>query len=452
MIRQTLSQMVHPAARAGLGLAAAFAFVISFAAGAALAENRIQRVVSPGGIEAWLVEEQAIPIISIEISFDGGAAIDPEGREGVANLMMGLLEEGAGEMDAVGFAEAADAIAARYGFSASKESVSVSVDMLAENRDESVDLLRVALTDPRFDEEPVTRVKRQVISGLRSAETDPNEVASKAWWAAAFPGDPYARDSDGTVESVEAITRDDLLAARERLLNVGAAHIGVVGAISAEELGPLLDRLLGDLPNHEPEPLPMVAFQGPPGVNVVDLDVPQSVAVFGQEGILRDDRDYIPAYVMNYILGGGGFSSRLTVEVREKRGLSYSVYSYLYPLDRAGLIVGGVASANGAMAKSIEVIEAEWRRMAEEGVTEEELEKAKKYLTGAWALRFDSNGKIANILVGLQAAGLPITYVDDRNALVEAVTLEDISRVAKRILDADALSITVVGRPTGLGE
>ena len=417
---------------------------------AAQAAAPIQKVVSPGGIEAWLVEEQAIPIISLEIQFDGGSALDPEGKEGVANLMMGLLEEGAGDMDAVAFAETADAIAARYGFSAGRESVSVSAVMLAENRDATLDLLKVALMSPRFDEEPVTRVKRQIVSGLRSDETDPNAIAGKAWFEAAFPNDPYGRKSSGTIESVQALTVDDLRGAREALLNVGAAHIGVVGAITAEELGPLLDELLGDLRNEPQAELQPIAFQGAPGVTVIDLDVPQSVATFGHAGILRDDPDFIPAYVMNYVLGGGGFSSRLTTEVREKRGLSYSVYSYLFPLDRAGLVLGGVATANASMAKSIEVIRDEWRKMADEGVTEEELEKAKRYLTGAYALRFDSNAKIANILVGLQAADLPIDYPETRNALVEAVTVEDIRRVAARVLDEEKLSIVVVGRPEGL--
>ncbi|MFV0475267.1 MAG: M16 family metallopeptidase [Pikeienuella sp.] len=416
----------------------------------ALAAAPIQRVVSPGGIEAWLVEEDAIPMISLSIEFRGGAVLDPEGKGGLANLFAGLLEEGAGDLDAVGFAEAADAIAARYGFSAGLDTVSVSAAMLAENRDASIDLLRLALTEPRFDEEPLTRVKRQVISSIRSGETEPNAIAYKAWIAAAFPGDAYGRPGDGTIASVEAISAEDLRAARARLLNVGAAHIGVVGAISAGELGPLLDRLLGDLPN-QPAPAPApIAAAPPPGLTVVDLDVPQSVAVFGQEGILRDDPDFIPAYVMNYILGGGGFSSRLTVEVREKRGLSYSVYSYLYPLDRAGLITGGVASANAAMAESVRVIREEWRRMAEEGVSAEELDKAKRYLTGAYALRFDSNGKIADMLVGLQTAGLPIDYPEKRNALVEAVTAEDISRVAARLLKPESLSFVVVGRPEGL--
>lgn len=429
-----------------MAMAAAAALV----AAAAEAAAPIQKVVSPGGIEAWLVEEQAIPIISIEIQFDGGAGADPEGKEGVANLMMGVLEEGAGDLDAVGFAEAADAIAARYGFGSGRESVSVSAAMLAENRDASVDLLRLALTQPRFDEEPVTRVKRQIISGLRSDETDPNAIASDAFFSAAFPGDPYGRKSAGTVGSVESLTRDDLVAARERLLNVGAAHIGVVGAITAEELGPLLDRLLGDLPNRPHERPALAEFKAPPGVTVIDQDIPQSVAVFGHAGILRDDPDFIPAYILNYIFGGGGFSSRLTVEVREKRGLSYSVYSYLMPLDRAGMVLGGVATSNEAMAKSIAVIRDEWRRIAEEGVTPEELDKAKRYLTGAYALRFDSNAKIAGILVGLQAAGLPMDYPETRNAQVEAVTLEDIQRVAKRLLKPEDLSIVIVGRPVGL--
>lgn len=416
----------------------------------ALAAAPVQRVVSPGGIEAWLVEEDSIPIISIEMQFPGGARLDPEGKEGLAEFFAGLLEEGAGDLDAVAFAEAADDIAARYGFGAGRETVSVSALMLAENREASVDLLRLALTEPRFDEEPMRRVRGQILSSIRSSETDPNSIASRAWFAAAFPGDSYGRPSSGEIATVEAITADDLKAARPRLLDTGGAFIGVVGAISAEELGPLLDRLLGDLPHGDAPKPEMTPVMAKPGVTVTDIDVPQSVAVFGHEGILRDDPDFIPAYVMNYILGGGGFSSRLTEEVREKRGLSYSVYSYLMPLDRAGLILGGLASSNATMAEALDLIRAEWRRMAEEGVTEEELAKAKQYLTGSYALRFDSNAKIAQMLVGLQAAGLPHDYPEKRNALVEAVTREDIARVARRMLKADDLSISVAGRPEGL--
>ncbi|PJA61095.1 MAG: peptidase M16, partial [Rhodobacterales bacterium CG_4_9_14_3_um_filter_71_31] len=182
----------------------------------------------------------------------------------------------------------------------------------------------------------------------------------------------------------------------------------------------------------------------------IPFDAPQSTVIFGHEGPLRADPDFIPAYVMNHILGGGGFSSRLTTEVREKRGLAYSTYAYLAPLDRAGLYMGGVGTANERVAESLDVIRAEWRRMAEQGVTAEELQKAKQYLTGAWPLRFDGNAKIASMLVGLQRDGFGPEYLDQRNGLVEAVTLDDIARVAAQWLKPDALRFVVVGQPEGL--
>jgi zinc protease len=183
---------------------------------------------------------------------------------------------------------------------------------------------------------------------------------------------------------------------------------------------------------------------------VVDFDTPQSVALFGHAGIERDHPDYFPAYVMNHILGSGGFESRLMHEVREKRGLTYGIYSYLLPKDHAAVYLGSVASANAVMAETIAVVRAEWQKMASEGVTEEELEAAKKYLTGAYPLRFDGNSQIANIMVGMQMQGLPIDYINTRNDKVNAVTLEDIRRVASELLQPDQLHFVVVGKPVGL--
>jgi zinc protease len=363
---------------------------------------------------------------------------------------MAMLEEGAGDLSAVEFAESAQLLGARYGFSAGRDSVSVSARMLSESLEESVDLLRLALTAPRFDDEPMRRVRGQILSSLRSEETDPNALARKSFFAAAFPDDPYGRPTDGTLDSVTAITADDLRAARETLLNRETLKVGVVGDISAARLGPLLDRLFGDLPSAPPADLPMTALSKPGGLALVDFPAPQSTVMFGHAGPLRDDPDFIPLYVLNYILGGGGFSSRLTVEVREKRGLAYSTYAYLAPLDRAGLWIGGVGTANERVGESISVIRDEWRRMAEEGPTEEELRKAKQYLTGAYPLRFDSNASIARILVGLQEAGLGIDYPERRNALVEAVSLEELRRVAAKWLKPDALAFVVVGQPDGL--
>lgn len=438
-------------------LGARAAFTALFAAAALMASTParaaaadIIEAVSPGGIPFWLVEERAIPIVAVEIGFETGANIEPEGKEGVVNLLSGMLDEGAGELDAAAFARSRDDLAARFGFSSGRDSFNVSAAMLSRNLDESVELLRLALTEPRFDDAPLTRVKAQVVAGLRQRETDPGDVASDIWSAKAFPGTPYGRNADGTIETVSALTADDLRGVMPAALNPAAAYVGVVGDIDAESAGALVDRLLGDLPTSPKPEFEKLEMQAQGGLEIERMDVPQSVAIFGHAGLLRADPDFIPAYVMNYTLGGGGFSSRLYNEVREKEGLAYSVGSYLYPLDRAGIYLGQVASANDRIARSLELIRAEWTRMATEGVTPEELEAAKKYLTGAYALRFDSNAKIANALVGIQMEELGVDYIRKRNALVEAVTIDDVKRVAQRLLDEDALHIVVVGDPEGL--
>ncbi|MGF1552545.1 MAG: M16 family metallopeptidase [Paracoccaceae bacterium] len=408
---------------------------------------------SPGGIPFWHVEEPSIPMVALEARFEGGAALDPDGQAGVSRLTMGLLDEGAGERDAVAFSEEADRLAARLGFSAGRDSASVSARMLVETMEPSADLLAEALTSPRFDADAVERVRRQQLSGIASAETDPRSRASEAFYARTFGDHPYGRPTDGTAETVEELTREDLVAQHRRLLTRDKAVVAVVGALDAEAAGRLVDRILGGLPAEAPAGGRLVEPDDatpPPGTEVVDLAVPQSVAIFGQPGLVREDEDYIPAYVMNYVLGGGGFSSRLMTEVREKRGLAYGVYSYLSGLEGAPLYLGSVATANARIAESLDVIRAEWARMAEEGVSEEELAKAKQYLTGAFPLRFDTNAKIASFLVAAQAEDLGIDYVNERNGLIEAVSVEDIRRVAGRLLDPDALSVVVVGQPEGL--
>ena len=431
----------------GLLLAAA---LLSAPFDRAEAAAEIQEFTTPGGVKVWLVEERAIPIISIQIGFRGGASLETPEEQGLASLLTAMLEEGAGPYDAQAFAARAEEIAARMSFGSDGDTVRVSASMLIEQRDETLELLRLALTEPRFDADPLARVKAQIQSGLKQAEVDPDSIASNAWFATVFPGDPYGRDSSGTPETVASFTAEDLRAIMPRLINRGSMFVGVVGATSPEEIGPAIDTLLSGLPEAAPEAPEAVTPRITGGVEVIEFDAPQSTVLFGHEGPLRDDPDFIPTYVMNYILGGGGFASRLTVEVREKRGLAYGVYSYLAPQDRAGIYLGGVATANERVADSIEVIRAEWARMAEEGVSEEELDKAKRYLTGAYPLRFDANGKIARFLVGAQLEELPIDYIDNRNDLVEAVTVEDIRRVAKKFLKPENLFFVVVGKPEGL--
>ena len=428
--------------------AGALAFVLSALPAAAKVD--IQELTSPGGQDYWLVEERSIPIVSLEMGFRGGSRLEPADKAGVANFVMSMMNEGAGDLDAVAFANRANDISARLGFGSSRDSASVSAAFLTETLDEGVELLATALSEPRFDPEPVARVRGQILSGIAQDETDPDAIAGKEWFARAFPNDPYGIPQSGTRETVQSITVDDLRAAKDRLLTRSNAHIAVVGDIGAERAGRMVDELMAGLPEGEEVEFEQAGSVPPPGLTVVDQDVPQSVAVFGTAGVPRDDPDFFPAYVMNYILGGGGLTSRLTEEVREKRGLAYSVYSYLADLGASDLYMGGVQTANERIAESLDVIRAEWKKMAENGVTPDELEKAKTYLTGSFPLRFDSNAKIADYLVFVQMEDLGADYINERNAMVEAVTLEDVQRVAKRLLNPEALSFVVVGKPVGL--
>ncbi|AEM41742.1 M16 family metallopeptidase [Ketogulonicigenium vulgare] len=416
----------------------------------ARAEVEIQEVTSPGGVNAWLVEQHEIPFLALEIRVRGGANLDEPGKRGAVNLMTAVIEEGAGERDAVAFQTAREELAASFSFSVSDDSFGVSARVLTENRDEALALLREALISPRFDQDAIDRVRAQVISGIQSQTQRPNVIASSTFNAEAFGDHPYGTALDGTIESVSALTRDDLLAAHRNVVTRDRLYVSAVGDITAEELGTLLDNLLSDLPSNAPALPPHVEPATFGGITVVPFPGPQSTIYFGHEGITRDDPDYITAYILNHILGSGGFESRLMQELREKRGLTYGVGTYLVPNDLSELIVGGFSTSNQSVAEAIELVRGEWQRLATEWVTQAELDRAKTYLTGQYPLRFDSNANIAQIMVGMQMIDLPTDYVLNRNDLVNAVTLQDLNRVASRILNPDALHFVVVGEPVGL--
>lgn len=429
----------------------AFSLTIVFALPLRAGDIDIQEITSPGGIDAWLVEERSIPFTALEIRIEGGQSLDPAGKRGATNLMMGLLEEGAGDLDAQQFSAARDALAASFSFDATRDGISVSARFLTENRDQAVALLRDALINPRFDQIALDRVREQVLSGLRSDALDPSDVASRTMSTLGYdPSHPYAHRAEGTPESVGALSRDDVVAAYRNALVKDRVYVGVAGDINAEELGTLLDDLLGALPNST-VPLPKDAtFQATGGITIVDFETPQSVAFFGHSGIPRDDPDFFPAFVANEIFGGSGRQSRLSEEVRENRGLTYSVGSFIVNNQHADLLVGQLASANDRIAEAVNVVKQEWARIAKAGVTADELEEAKTYMTGSYPLRFDGNGRIASILVAMQIQSLSTDYINTRNDKVNAVTLDDIKRVAKRLYRPEDLRFVVVGKPIGL--
>ena len=421
-------------------------------AGAVQAETSVKTLTSPGGLSAWVLEEPAIPFTALNIMFSGGAALDPPDKRGAAFLMTGLLEEGAADLDSQAFAAAKEALSASFSFDVSDDTLSISVRVLTENRAEALALLKTALMQPRFDPDAIERVRQQVLSILASNAQDPTDIAQRVWAEQAFGDHAYGTSYQGTESSVAALTRADLLAAHQNLLVRDALSISAVGDITAEELGPILDDLLGDLPAGSALEPASLELDIPAGLTVMDIPTPQSVAIFGHSGIDRAHPDFFAAFILNTILGGQGIESRLTAEVREKRGLTYGISTVLISKDRANVMLGQVASANDRIGAAIEVIRDEWRKLARDGVTAEELQAAQTYLTGAYPLRFDGNSQIARILVGMQRQGLGLDYIKTRNAKINAVTLPEINRVAAQLLKPEALNFVVAGQPIGLKE
>ncbi len=431
-------------------LAPIMGLMLLLSAPMAQADVDIKTVTSPGGINAWLVEDHSIPFVALELRFQGGASLDPADKRGATNLMVALLEEGTGDMDARDFARALEAEAAEFSYDTSDDSVGISARFLTETKPQVMELLKGSIVAPNFDEDAIERVRSQVVSILNSDLTDPDSIVSNSFARLVYGDHPYGTSEAGTLESVAALTRDDLIAAHEAVFARDRVFVSAVGDITEDQLTALLDELLGDLPATG-APLPGDANVNlPGGIQVVDFETPQSTAMFAQPGIPRDHPDYFPVFVLNHIVGGGGFESFLMTEVREKRGLTYGVYSYLADKDGSDLWMGSVASSNDRVAEAIEVIRDLWRSVSENGITEQQLEDAKTYMTGAYPLRFDSNGRIANITAAMQLSGMPVDYIATRNDKVNAVTLEDVNRVAKEWMDPDRLTFVVVGQPENL--
>jgi zinc protease len=322
--------------------------------------------------------------------------------------------------------------------------------MLSQNRDQAADLLRAALVEPTFDQAAIDRVRGQVLSVIEGNARDPSDIAVSTFAAMAYGDHPYGAAQEGTVDSVTALTRDDLVAAHRAALTRGRIAVGAAGDITPEELGLLIDRILGDLPQDGPPRPEPVALDLTGGVTVVEFPTPQSVAFFGQAGIERDDPDFFAAFVLNQVLGGSGFRSRLMEQVRVERGLTYGIRSFLSLADLSPALMGQFSSSNDLVAEAIEVVQAEWADLAANGITQDELDAAVRYMTGEYPLRFDGNRRIAGILAAMQSDDLPADYIANRNAYVEAVTLDDVRRVAARLLRPDALHFVVVGQPLGL--
>jgi zinc protease len=410
------------------------------------AAAKIQRLVSPGGIEAWFVQDATVPLIAMEYAFGGGATQDPADKSGVGNMVADLLDEGSGELDSKTFHERLDRRAIELSFSSTRDYFRGSLRMLKDNRDEAFDLLRMSLTSPHFESTDVERIRAQVLSGLRRDTSNPTSLASRKFLEVAFGEHPYARQANGTLESVPKIDVADLKDYVRRVLAKDTLRVSVVGDVDPATLGKLLDQTFGGLPAKASlTPVADVEAAKPPQRAFIPLDVPQTVVTFGGPGIQRHDPNFMAGYVVNHILGGGGLSSRLYREVREKRGLAYSVYESLLWADHSALFIGNTGTRADRAGETVDAVEKEIRRMAEDGPTQLELDEAKSYLKGSQMLALDTSSKLASALLQYQLDKLPIDYIEKRNAIVDAVTLDDAKKAAQRLWGQGLLTV-IVGR------
>ncbi len=431
--------------RIAAGAAAAFLFAAPAAA------INVQEVKSPGGIEAWLVEEHGLPIISLNAGFDGGGRLDPEGKTGLAYLVSTLMNEGAGEYDSTAFMQKLEEKAISMGGSANSDAFFVSLTTLSEHKADAFALMKLALASPRFDQEAIDRMKAQIVASIRQSDEQPNAIAGRAWAERAFAGHPYGLRLSGTAETVAAITRDDIVAFMGQALGRDQLKVVVVGDITAEELAPLLDDLFAAVPATRAlaDP-PAVTMQNAGRTEVVDRDIPQSVIVFGAPGLKVADPEFRAAQVLNYVLGGGGFASRMMKEIRAKRGLTYGVYTGFTTDKLTEYFYGSLATANATAGQAFDLVKEEIRKFRDEGITDEELADAKAYLTGSFALNFDTNSKISSVLLGYFLQDFDKDYVNRRNPEIEAVTKGQVNAAAKRLLDPNGLFTVVVGKPEGV--
>ncbi|HTR12935.1 MAG TPA: pitrilysin family protein [Roseiarcus sp.] len=411
----------------------------------------VKTATTPRGLDFWLVESYAVPLVSLEFAMRGGAAQDPTDRAGLGALLASLLDEGAGDLDSQAFQKALDEKAVEISFHADRDAMTGRMRTLVKNLDRAAELLSLAVNAPRFDEAPFDRVREHMNARLRRDANDPATVAGKAWRVKAFSGHPYGQPTDGSLETLARIERSDLVAAAGRTLARDELVVAVVGAIDENGAAELVDKAFAGLPaKGDLEPVAEAEFRGLGVVDVIPLDVPQSTIRFGRPGLKRDDPDFIASIVAAHVLGGhGNMTSRLFREVREKRGLAYTVFGAFHALDHGGCFYGGTTTKNERAKESFDVASHEIRDVALNGLSEGELEKGKTYLIGSYPLRFDTSLKIASQLVHIQLEGRRPEWLVERNRQIAAVTMASLKRAAERALGDGALYTTVVGKPEG---
>ena len=413
-----------------------------------LAVPQIETWRTANGAKVLYVHAPELPMVDVRVVFDAGSARDGD-KPGVTSFTSSLLAEGAGEWSAFQIAERLEGVGAQLNVGSLRDMAWVSVRSLTEPQalDITLETLAAVLAKPSFAEEDMERERQSILAGLLQDEQSPGSLGKKQLYKLVFGDHPYAADPDGTMESVKSITRKDIQETHRRLYVARNALVAIVGAVDRDHAGKIAEQVTRDLSAGEPVPsLPVVNPIEKAVVKQIPFPSTQSHLYLGQPGLKRGDADYFELYVGNHILGGSGLVSMLSGEVREKRGLSYSVYSYFLPMRQLGIFQLGLQTKNEQADEALKVVKSTLARYIEKGPTEEELQAAKQNITGGFPLRIASNGKIVEYLAVIGFYDLPLDYLDTFVDKVRAVTREDIQDAFKRRVDPERLVRVQVGR------
>ena len=425
------------------------AFLIPAAASAKVLD--IQDLTTPKGIKFWLVTDKTLPVIAVSFAFNTGAAGNASAKQGLTQLLSNTMDEGAGTLKSEQFQGKLRDMAIDLSFDSSRDTFSGEFRTLLRHKTEALELLKLSLTAPRFDAEPVSRMREANLARLRSSMEDPNWISSRIMYDIGFKGHPYALNAGGTLSTLAKLGSADLKAEYKRIVSRERMYIGVTGDITADEAATMVDDVFGALPEKsETATLTRseISTAGKPVFYAKDM--PQTVLNMAWPGIGENDPDYYAAIVANYIYGGGSFSSRLMDEVREKRGLTYGIYSGLSTFDYADRMTVSANMQPQNVKATVDLVKSVAKGMMETDVPEDEIKAAKDYLIGAMPLGLSSTLRIAGTLTEMQRIGRPVTALDDYRAKIEAVTASDIRRVMARIFGVEPIMVLVGAKPDGI--
>ncbi len=409
----------------------------------------IQEVTSSTGIKAWLVEDHTVPVISVRFMFKGAGAVnDPADKQGLSQILSNTLDEGAGDLDSKNFQAALNDKSISLGFQSGRDNFGGSVKTLTKYKTDAFDLLTLALTKPRFDKAPVARMIDSNLVRIRSSMTDPEWMSARLTNAVIYGDHPYAINTGGTLSSLPRITPNDLRTKFKSQMAQDNVMVAVAGDMTPAEVSAMLDKVFGQIPKTSvTKKVDDVVLGDLPTISLYKQDIPQTIINMVMPGIDQKDPDYHAAEVMDFVLGSSGFGSRLTEEVREKRGLTYGIYSGLGNMAHSNILSIGTATRNEMTDEVIKISKEVISGMVKSDITENELKDAKSYLIGSVPLQLTSTDRISAILIGMLDDGLPPDYMERRSEAIQKLTTKDVHRVSERLLSAKNIKIMLVGNP-----